>query len=70
MSEESFKGGIHATMGALLVVMAAYNAMRLCGPTRTRRNMLNVAFYAPAAVYEFSQARHHWSQSCSRSRVR
>ena len=63
MSEDVFKGGVHAAMGALLVVMAAYNAMRLCGPTRARRNAVNVALYLPAAIYEMSQAKYHWSRT-------
>ena len=62
MSEETFKGGIHATMGALLVVMTAYNAMKLCAAPK-RRNVVNVALYLPLAVYEFAQAKYHWSQT-------
>lgn len=62
MTEEGFKGGIHATMGALLVVMAAYNALRCCSPARSRRHVANVALYLPGAVYEFWNAKHHWSQ--------
>lgn len=63
MSEETFKGGVHVTMGALLIVMAAYNGMKLCGPTCTRRHAVNVALYVPGALYEFWNAKLHWSQS-------
>ena len=63
MTEEGFRGGVHATMGALFAVMAAYNAMRLCSPTWTRRNAINVALYLPGAVYEFANAKHHWSKA-------
>lgn len=62
VTEEDFKGGIHAVMGAMLVVMAAYNLMRLSGPSRARRHVINVALYLPGAVYEFWNAKYHWSQ--------
>ena len=61
--KHKFKGGIHAGMGTLLSVMAAYNVMRLCGQNRKTRNIVNVVLYIPGAVYEFWNAKYHWSRS-------
>lgn len=61
ISEESFKGGVHAAMGTLLAIMAAYNAMRWCG-TRQPRNAVNLLLYAPLVAWEWHQTRHHWSK--------
>ena len=62
MTEEDFKGAVHATAASLFAVMAAYNAMRLVS-TRERRNLVNVALYAPLLIWEWRQVRHHWSRA-------
>ena len=59
MGEDDFKGGVHATLGTLLAVCAAYNLMRWCA-TKQRRNAVNAAIYGPLAVYEAYQTHYHW----------
>ena len=59
MTEDTFKGAVHATAASLFAVMAAYNAMRLVSGYE-RRNLVNVALYAPLVIFEWRQVRHHW----------
>ena len=40
MTEDDFKGGVHAVMGSILAVVAAYNAMCWCN-TRSARHAIN-----------------------------
>ena len=61
MTEEDFKGAVHATAASLFAVMAAYNAMRLVS-TRKTRNAVNVGIYVPLLVWEMTQVHHHWSR--------
>ena len=60
MTEETFKGAVHAGMATMLGVMLAYNLMRLCRDGERRRNVVNCCIYAPLLVHEWRQARHHW----------
>lgn len=62
VTEETFKGGVHATVGTLLAIMAAYNGMKCAGSHKTR-NVLNVLLYVPLCLYEFKQAKYHWGRS-------
>ena len=62
MTEEDFKGAVHATAASLCAVMAMYNAMRWCA-TGQRRNAVNVAVYAPLLLWEWREVRHHWSRA-------
>lgn len=61
MTEEDFKGAVHAVAGTLFAVMAAYNVMRWCA-TKHRRNAINVLIYLPLAPYEGYQVWRHWSR--------
>ena len=58
-SADDFKGGVHALLGTLLAVCAAYNVMRGV-MTKQTRNAINAALYTPLSLFEFFQARHHW----------
>lgn len=61
MTEQTFKGGMHATMATMVGVLLAYNTMRWCS-TRTRRNAVNIAIYAPLLLHEWRQTHYHWRQ--------
>lgn len=61
MTEDTFKGGIHATMGTLAAVMLAYNAMRWCA-TRHKRNVVNIVIYAPLVLFEWHHVKAHLSK--------
>ena len=60
VSEPIFKGYWHAALATAVGVALGYNLMRLAA-TRSRRNLLNVAIYAPLVAYEWTQAHSHWS---------
>lgn len=62
MSEEDFKGGVHAGAGMLFAVMAAYSLMRWCS-AKQPRNAVNVLVYTPLLIWEWRQAWYHWSRS-------
>lgn len=60
MTEDIFKGGVHATLASGLAVLAAYNAMRWLAAGRWRNGM-NLLIYAPLLLLEWHQARRHWA---------
>ena len=60
MTENDFKGGIHAVMGGILSVMCGYNLMRWCATGRARFK-LNVSVYVPLMLFEGYQTWFHWS---------
>lgn len=61
MTEEDFRGGVHAVAACLFAVMAAYNLFRWC-TTWHRRNLVNVLLYAPLCGFELYQTWRHWSR--------
>ena len=64
MSEELFKGYVHAVMATAVGMMAGYNAMRYAA-TGQRRNLVNLTIYLPLLVHEWRQASYHFRQ-CER----
>lgn len=59
VTEEDFRGGVHATVGTLVAVCAAYNAMRWVG-THARRHLVNALLYGSLWGYEVYQTHRHW----------
>ena len=59
VTEDDFKGGVHAAMGGLVAIMCAYNLMRWCA-THSTRHAVNFALYAPLWAFEGYQTWLHW----------
>ena len=59
MTENDFKGGVHAAMGGIVAFICAYNLMRWC-TTRGTRHAVNVGIYAPLLAFEGYQTWLHW----------
>lgn len=61
MSQEDFKGWIHALAATLLAVMAAYNLLQLCTGGADMRHVVNAVIYTPLVPFEWWQTYCHWS---------
>lgn len=59
MTENDFKGWVHAAMASVVAVMGAYNLMCWLAD-RHRRHGINAAVYAPLWLFEIHQTRQHW----------
>ena len=66
MTEDDFKGAIHAAMGGILAIMCGYNLMRLCA-TKRGRFKFNVGIYVPLMLFEGYQTWFHWCGTGVRS---
>jgi hypothetical protein len=59
ITEEDYKGCIHALLGGVLSAILAYNLMKL-STTRKPRHALNVGIYGPLVFFEAYQTWWHW----------
>ncbi len=59
VTENDFKGWVHAAMGGIAAAFCAYSLMRWCA-TRGTRHAVNAALYGPLWAFEGYQTWLHW----------
>lgn len=62
MTDERFKGGVHAVAMALACTMGLHNLKEACSERRRPRHVFNALLYLCAVPFEAWNTYDHWRQ--------